>query len=256
MSARGTTSEDKGLGMAVKGVRAAGVAAAAGVITVLAGAATMVAQPSGYAVPADVADAAAAAPPGNNGTIKIDGVDADSGPPDNNPHQGCRFTVQFYNYEQGPYNAVVLFEDRPPTADGGLQVVSGDLTPFIGEDPAGGGNDLDAQVVYTLSFTGQPHPVQGYHVRITITAPGSIGNDTKRKVFWVKGCDTPPTTPPTTPPETPPTTPPETPPTTPPETPPTTPPETPPTTPPDVNDAPDVEYAAGHLADVGWYAEQ
>ncbi|MDX6235204.1 MAG: hypothetical protein QOG10_19, partial [Kribbellaceae bacterium] len=123
-------------------------------------------------------------PLGNNGTIKIEGP-VQSGPPDNNPHQGCTFVVEFYNFDKGAYNATVHFEDQAPTADGGLKVVSGDLHPFIGGDAAGGGRDLDARVTYTLSFTGAPQPKQGYHVKITVEAPGSIGADTKHKVFWV-----------------------------------------------------------------------
>ena len=32
------------------------------------------------------------------------------------------------------------------------------------------------------------HPQQGYHVKLKVYAPGSIGKDTKYKVFWVTGC--------------------------------------------------------------------
>ena len=32
------------------------------------------------------------------------------------------------------------------------------------------------------------HPEQGYHVKLKVNAPGSIGKDTKFKVFWVVGC--------------------------------------------------------------------
>ena len=123
--------------MVVKGVRAqaATMVAAAGALTVLIGAAAMFVRPGGDALPAG---AAMAAPPGNNGTIKIDGVELGDKPPENNPHQGCSFTVEFYNYEEGPYNAQVIFQDQAPTSDAGVQVVSGDQNPFIGGDPAGG----------------------------------------------------------------------------------------------------------------------
>jgi hypothetical protein len=30
-----------------------------------------------------------------------------------------------------------------------------------------------------------PHPVQGFHVKVTVHAEDSIGSDTKYKVFWV-----------------------------------------------------------------------
>ena len=32
------------------------------------------------------------------------------------------------------------------------------------------------------------HPQQGFHVKVRINAPGSIGKDTKYKTFWVTGC--------------------------------------------------------------------
>ena len=159
--------------------RVGGIVAAAGALTLLSGAAALVAAPAASADETIVAAVPKADPPGNNGTIKIEGTDIQSGPPDNNPHQGCSFVVEFYNYDKGDLNATVLFEDQAPTADGGLKVTSGNLNPFIGGDAAGGGNDLDAKETYTLSFTGQPQPQQGYHVKITIHAQGSIGNDTK-----------------------------------------------------------------------------
>lgn len=208
--------------LSVSRSRLGGLVAAAGTLSLLGGAAALAVPAVASVSPPLVAAGPQA--PGNNGTIKIEGVDIQSGPPDNNPHQGCTFVVEFYNYDEGNFSASVIFTDQAPTANGGLHVDSGDLSPFIGGDPAGGGNDLDAKVVYTLSFTGQPHPQQGYHVKITIHADGSKGADVKHKVFWVKGCNGA-TTPPTT---TPPTT---TPPTTKPPT--TKPPTTkPPTTPP------------------------
>jgi len=225
--------------------RAAGIFAGAGALSLLLGATALLVAPS-----ANADQTGGHNPPGNNSTIKIEGKDISS-PPDNNPHQGCEFRVEFYNYDKGDdYFATVTFADQAPTADGGVTVVSGDTHPFIGGDDAGGGNDLDASVLYTLKFTGEPHPQQGYHIKITVEAPGSIGAKAKHKVFWVEGCTTtPPTTPPTSPPTTQPTstdTPPTTAPTTPPttrDTPPTTPPtttDTPPTTPPTTTDTPPV----------------
>src|SRR4029077_3792435 len=73
---------------------------------------------------------------------------------------------------------------------------SGSTQVFIGEDDnSGGGSEagLDAQETYTLSFTGTPHPQQGFHVKLTIHADGSQGADTKHKVFWVTGCEGTPT---------------------------------------------------------------
>jgi hypothetical protein len=129
--------------------------------------------------------------PGNNGTVKIDRAPFDSHP-NNEPHVGCTFQVDFYNYDKGVGNANVLFELHAPTLKGRtLTVVNGDLTPNIGEDAAGGGTDVDAQETYTLAFTGEPHAKQGYHVKLTVHAPGSQGADVKHKVFWVEPCKQP-----------------------------------------------------------------
>lgn len=60
--------------------------------------------------------------------------------------------------------------------------------------PAGGGTDLDASRTYDLSsaLAGySPHPQEGYHVKVTVNAPSSIGADNKHKVFWVTDCDIP-----------------------------------------------------------------
>ena len=57
----------------------------------------------------------------------------------------------------------------------------------IGEDAAGGGVDLDATVSYDLTnalIAIDPHPIQGWHVKLTVHAEGSQGADTKYKVFW------------------------------------------------------------------------
>lgn len=131
---------------------------------------------------------AVAAPPGNNGTVKIDGVAFDEAP-DNEPHVGCIFQVDFYGFDLGDLNAKVTFTAQPPTGKKVLLLT--DPSIFIGEDPAGGGTDLDAFRTYDLSSSLQPfmiHPQQGYHVKLKVNAPGSIGKDTKYKTFWVVGC--------------------------------------------------------------------
>jgi hypothetical protein len=138
--------------------------------------------------------ASAANPPGNNGTVKIDDVVFDDHP-NNEPHVGCTFQVDFYGYDEGDLFADVTFEAHPPT--GPVQTVLTD-TVFIGEDDnSGGGSEagLDASETYTLDLTGiAPHPIQGWHVKLTVNAEGSQGADTKYKVFWVSGCEAPPTT--------------------------------------------------------------
>ena len=137
-------------------------------------------------------------PPGNNGTIKIDNVPFDDHP-DNEPHVGCVFQVDFYGYDEGDLDAEVTFEAHPPTLRPGDDQVLLTDTVFIGEDDNSGGGSiegLDASETYVLDLTGiTPHPVQGWHVKLTINAEGSQGADTKHKVFWVTGCEEPTPTP-------------------------------------------------------------
>jgi hypothetical protein len=137
-----------------------------------------------------VGAALATHPPGNNGTVKIEGVDIDS-IPDNDPHVGCIFTIEFRGYDEGNLDATYSLDAQPPSAHD-INLTSG--STFIGEDPAGGANDLDATVVIDLNGTNLSdlveHPQQGFHLKLTVHAEGSIGNDTKFKVFWVTGCPT------------------------------------------------------------------
>ena len=78
---------------------------------------------------------------------------------------------------------------QPPS--GKFTFVKGDEVG-IGEDAAGGAPDLDAVVVVTLTAADLAglieHPQQGFHLKLEVHAEGSIGNDTKFKVFWVEGC--------------------------------------------------------------------
>lgn len=132
-------------------------------------------------------------PAGNNGTVKIAPLGELDGIPNNSPHPGCTFQVEWYGYDEGAdIVSTVSFAMHAPTSDVGLDV-AGDTSVFVGGDPASGaGTDsgLDGTESYTLSFTGEPHPKQGYHVKLTVATPRSNGNDTKTKVFWVEPCAT------------------------------------------------------------------
>ena len=133
-------------------------------------------------------------PPGNNGTIKLDDVAFDDDP-NNEPHVGCTFQVDFYGFDAGDLFADVTFEAHPPT--GPVVVLLTDSVSIGEDDNSGGGSEsgLDASVTYTLDLLSiEPHPVQGWHVKLTINADGSQGADVKHKVFWVTGCESPPTT--------------------------------------------------------------
>ena len=133
-------------------------------------------------------------PPGNNGTIKIDAVAFDDHP-NNEPHVGCIFQIDLYGYDDNDdyyadYSFALHAPTLSPSGDNGLM----DGNVFIGEDAAGGGRDLDASVTIDLSDAlaasgATPHAKQGYHVKLTVHADGSIGADTKYKVFWVQGCE-------------------------------------------------------------------
>jgi hypothetical protein len=147
---------------------------------------------------------ASADPPGNNGTVKIDGVDFDDHP-DNEPHVGCVFQVDWYGFDAGDLFSDVTFEVHPPT--GSPEVILEDEV-FIGEDDnSGGGSEagLDASETYDLTTALQgfeQHPQQGWHVKLTVNNDGSQGADVKHKVFWVTGCEVPPPTTTTTAPTT------------------------------------------------------
>ena len=130
--------------------------------------------------------AAFADPPGNNGTVKIDGVEF-SQLPNNEPHPGCIFDVEFFNFDAGVGDATVTFALHPPT---GTEVLLVDTVDNDG-DAAGGGQDFDGEELYDLSDElaasgATPHPQQGFHIKLTVNAPGSIGSDVKHKVFWVE----------------------------------------------------------------------
>ena len=142
-------------------------------------------------------------PPGNNGTVKIDGTAFDSHP-NNEPHVGCVFEVDFYGFDMGEdLDAKVTFAVQPPT--GKRAVLRTDTLPIGEDDNSGGGSEAghDASREYDLSTdlvdVYPEHPQQGYHVKLTVNAEGSQGADTKHKVFWVRDC-TLPTTPTDNPP--------------------------------------------------------
>ncbi|QIK66695.1 hypothetical protein G7072_10400 [Nocardioides sp. HDW12B] len=129
-------------------------------------------------------------PPGNNGTVKIAPLGEMDGIPNNSPHPGCDFQVEWYGFDEGAdVVSRVSFAMQAPTGDVGL-TVNGPGEVFVGEDPASGaGQDPDGVQAYTLSFDGAPHPQQGYHVKLTVNTPRSNGSDVKHKVFWVEDCE-------------------------------------------------------------------
>lgn len=151
---------------------------------------------SAFAAPSEESRAGGHDPSGNNGTIKIDGAPFDDAP-NNEPHVGCTFEIDFYGFDQGAtYFSEVNFEGIAPTGGGALVPNKGSTSVFVGGDPAGGGNDLDGSELYDLTnalSAVEPHPQQGYHVKVTVHTPFSRGADVKHKVLWIAPC-APPTT--------------------------------------------------------------
>ncbi len=76
---------------------------------------------------------AVADPPGNNGTVKIDGIELDQHP-DNEPHPGCTFEVDFYGFGAN-LDATSTFYAWPPT--GSMQEVRQVVTTLDGDDSEG-----------------------------------------------------------------------------------------------------------------------
>jgi hypothetical protein len=134
-------------------------------------------------------------PPGNNGTVKIDGMPWDNAP-NNEPHPGCSLQIDFYNYEQGDLWAHGTLELWSPTLPPSGSAVMYEYNTFVGGDPNGGGTDWDGSVTYLHAYEraeamgATPNKNQGYHVRLTVHVPaGSIGADTKYKMLWLN-CET------------------------------------------------------------------
>jgi hypothetical protein len=127
-------------------------------------------------------------PSGRNGVVKIVGHGDIDRIPENNPHQGCTLGIEWYGYDEGDIVSTVEFELWDPTS--GSLAYDGAAETQIGEDAASGGRDLDATEWYTFTVTdGEAHDVQGFHLKITVHAPGSRGDETKSKVIWFQDCE-------------------------------------------------------------------
>ncbi|MFI5624525.1 hypothetical protein ACIA03_13755 [Nocardioides sp. NPDC051685] len=130
-------------------------------------------------------------PAGNNGTVKIIQHGNIDDVPENQPHVGCKLEVEWYGFDEGDdIVSKISWALHSPTEEGELTVDGPSEVSVGGDDASGAGTDdgLDGREVYTLTATGVPHPEQGFHAKVTIHTPGSIGNDTKTKVFWFQNC--------------------------------------------------------------------
>jgi hypothetical protein len=138
-------------------------------------------------------------PAGNNGTVKLAGFGGTNGPghssgdgstpmhPSNDPHLPCDFSVEWFGFDSGVISDVT-FEQHAPTRGGSPHH---DSVPLDNDSHSGGGSTAgyDGVQDYNLDFEGDPHPVHGYHVKLTTETPYSQGSDRKHKVFWVEPCE-------------------------------------------------------------------
>ena len=132
-------------------------------------------------------------PGGRNGTIKISPSTAEMNP-DNDPHPGCQFDVDFYGFDAGETTATLRFYAWPPTGNRELRLTD---TATLDGDSADGGGSLrgydGSSRLYTAADVahGAPHPQQGWHVKLVVTT--NLGT-VKQKVFWVEcpGYEPPP----------------------------------------------------------------
>jgi LPXTG-motif cell wall-anchored protein len=128
-------------------------------------------------------------PPGDNGTVKIDGAPFEDSV-DNQPHVGCQFEIEFFNFDEGD-TADITLAAQPPS--GKFQVVKFFDNYVISDDPASGAeNDHDAVIKLSandLALAGvKAHDKQGYHVKLTVDLTDGKGK-AKHKVFWLQPCD-------------------------------------------------------------------
>ncbi|MEO8105692.1 MAG: hypothetical protein ABI720_00085 [Actinomycetes bacterium] len=137
-----------------------------------------------------LAGAVANVPAGNNGTVKIDGRPWDDIAPNNEPHVGCRFQLDWYGFDADAVSNVEFALQAPTLGNPPLNYIK----QLDGDDNSGGGSEAgwDGSEVYNIAElvkNVKAHPVQGYHVKLTInTQPTAQGADVKHKVFWVTDC--------------------------------------------------------------------
>jgi hypothetical protein len=127
-------------------------------------------------------------PTGNNGTVFVHDVAGDETPHDV-PHVSCDFWVDLFGFDAGQ-EVTLRFAGQAPTGKG--VELGGTWTGTAGDDDASGaGNDFDLEVPFSaddlgVTALGEPHPQQGYHVKLTVDTGEPGGH--KYKVFWIEPC--------------------------------------------------------------------
>ncbi|WP_143194075.1 LPXTG cell wall anchor domain-containing protein [Micromonospora sp. CB01531] len=129
-------------------------------------------------------------PPGDNGTVKIDGMPF-SDKVDNEPHVTCEFELEFFNFDENQKANVTLWA-QPPSSTPKDKVVWSRQNVLISNDPASGAeNDHDEVIRLSandLDLSGLTQKQQGYHIKLDVELIGGKSADGKHKVFWLKPC--------------------------------------------------------------------
>jgi hypothetical protein len=148
-------------------------------------------QHAGSANASDSAESDGHNPPGNNGTVKIHDDYGDTAH-HNVPHVDCDFAVAFWGFD-ADQTLTVSFAGQAPTGKDTPLTVTGAPTSITSPDDAGGGQDYDGELQFTadqldLASLGDPHPQQGYHIKLTVDTGETTPGGFKYKVFWLQPC--------------------------------------------------------------------
>lgn len=130
---------------------------------------------------------------GNNGTVKVDNIALPKVENANEPHVDCDFKIEWYGFDPS-VTSHVTFTVQPPTGTTWRVLLADDVPLSDNATPGGSLAAFDGERQYRLTFAPEDylHPIQGYHVKLTVNTPFSNGADVKHKVFWVGPCDVPP----------------------------------------------------------------
>ena len=82
------------------------------------------------------------------------------------PARGCTFTVEWYNFDKRQRHLQRDLREKAPTADVGLSGDRPGAGPAREDDGAGGGPRPGRHAGVHAVLHGDPHPVQGYHVKL------------------------------------------------------------------------------------------
>ncbi|SCF38739.1 LPXTG cell wall anchor domain-containing protein [Micromonospora mirobrigensis] len=128
-------------------------------------------------------------PPGDNGTVKIDGREFED-KVDNQPHVTCDFELEFFNFDAGQ-QADITLSAQPPSGKA-VEVWSTKSHVISTDAAAGAENDHDEVIKLSagdLDLSGATaHPKQGYHIKLDVDLVDGKSSDAKHKVFWLQPC--------------------------------------------------------------------